>query len=1179
MKIRRLEIVGFKSFVERTVFNFGAGISAVLGPNGCGKSNVVDAVRWVMGEQSASNLRGQAMEDVIFAGSDSRRPFGMAEVSLTFENSGTLEHPPIIHPLVKDYAEIMLTRRLYRSGESEYLLNKTPCRLKDITELFLDTGVGARAYSIIEQGKVATVLQARPEERRGLIEEAAGISKYKVRRKAALRKIEAAQLNLQRVDDIITEVGERLQGLELQAKEAREFRELRARMRSLDLGLRLKRRQDLSRQGAELTRREVQCNIEVERAEASMHQCGLELERAKLVRDEGESILAQKKQHVHAWRNELQEYESNCALARQQLVNHARYKEETEQEKQQLEVQLAEDQKRLTILSQQRNAHEKHAQQMRCEHERVGKELDEVVAAEQQLSSRVESEREELRQTELARQRLHRKLDEATREQAVLDERIVRFSHESERTIGELRTLRHEKNEQEQQQSKTASKVHAGELELEEFRKKLHQDKAKHKAAQREHDAAQQRYTQCTSRLESLRELVENRADIGAATQQVLQDAAFCAGFTGVLADAIRVESRYEAAVAAVLGERLESLHVSAGREAEALALLRDCPERYLCQVEVAVTQTGWDEKVPLAQLVALPESLRGIFAGVYLVEAIEPYLCTELPAGTVLVTPTGEILSWQGLVMLGQKSGASVQLLRNRRRIEELTLELLELQHDLEKKQAWLTQGHVKCEQADARFRELQLYCEQLRLRQSEVGRGLKKLEQRCAALEQEHQQHLARQRQSEEKRAAVCGEITLQHEEQECLLRDIAVAAEKVEASEKSWQQQRAQMQERQMKSAASSRDSAAFEEQYKSLCKDSTYVERDIKRQRERIDVLQQRQDEIASEVTVLHKSEAQYAARIEIMLEKLRAGRKTADQAQHQLDGRNAELRALEQKEHAQRSTLYQAQQELDSARLELHHNTRELEQQQLQLEEAYGADIEQSAASLEELPPDATAQFKRLQRRLDSFGEVNLLAVEEYDTLHERHTHLQEQQDDLLQSIADLRTAINQINRKSRSRFKKAFTLINEQFEKIFPRLFSGGNARLVLTEPDDMLATGIDIEVRPPGKKLQNINLLSGGEKALTAVALIFAIFQVKPSPFCLLDEVDAPLDHANIGRFNAMVREMAVISQFLIITHNPRTMEIADTLYGVTMEEPGVSRLVSVDMSAYAIAAERAEA
>lgn len=1165
--------------MERTVFTFDAGISAVLGPNGCGKSNVVDAVRWVMGEQSASNLRGQAMEDVIFAGSDSRRPYGMAEVSLTFENSGTLEHPPITHPLVKEYAEIMLTRRLYRNGESEYLLNKTPCRLKDITELFLDTGVGARTYSIIEQGKVAAVLQARPEERRSLIEEAAGISKYKMRRKAALRKIEAAQLNLQRVDDIIAEVGRRLQGLERQAKEARAFRDLRGRLRNLDLGLRLQQHRHLRTQNAELTKREEQASAEIERTEASLHQCSLELEHARLKSDEAENVLAQKKQHVDAWRNELQEYENNCTLARQQLTNHARYKEEAEKERHQLKEQLDEDQKRLAILCQQRDAHEQRTEQMRSEHERLRKELDEAVATEQLLSARVQSEREALHQAEIARQHLRHRLEEAAREQAVLDERIARFSHESERIIGELRTTQHDRDKQEQQQSTIAAQVQTGELELEQRRKKLQQHKTELNTAQRELDAAQQQCTQCASRLESLRELVENRADIGAAAQKILQDAALSAGCTGVLADAIRVEPRYEAAVAAVLGDRLESLYLRAGCETETLALLRARSERYLCQVEVAVSQPSLDGGIPLARFIPLPEPLQGLFAGVYLVEEIDPYLNTKLPAGIELVTVAGEVLSWQGLVLLGRKGGAGAQLLRNRRRIEELAQELLELKTDLEKKQKRVAHGRIMCEQVDSLYREQHLHCEQLRLHQREAERGLKKLEQRCAALEQERQQHIVRLHQSEDKRTVVCEGLALQHAEQERQLQSVAAAAEKVDKAETSWQQQRTQMQEQQTSSATCSRDYAALAEQYKSLCRDNKYVERDIARQRERMEMLQLRQDEITTEVSALQKSEAQYAARTEVMLDKLRAGKKIVGQAQQQLDERSAALRVLEQKELAQRSALYQVRQKLDMVRLELQHNTRELEQQQHQLEETYTIDVEQSTANLEELPPDAQTQLKRLQRRLDGFGEVNLLAVEEYDALHERHTHLREQQADLQQSITDLHTAINQINRKSRRRFKKTFTLVNAQFEKVFPRLFHGGNARLVLTEPDDMLATGIDIEVRPPGKKLQNISLLSGGEKALTAVALIFAIFQIKPSPFCLLDEVDAPLDHANIGRFNAMIREMAATSQFVIITHNPRTMEIADTLYGVTMEEPGVSCLVSVDMSAYTATVERAEA
>ncbi len=1172
MKIRRLEIVGFKSFVERTVFSFDAGITAILGPNGCGKSNVVDAVRWVMGEQSASNLRGQSMGDVIFAGSDSRRAHGMAEVTLIFDNSGTLEHPPVTHPLVREYAEIMVTRRLYRSGESEYLLNKTQCRLKDITELFLDTGVGARAYSIIEQGKVASVLQARPEERRMLIEEAAGISKYKMRRTAALRKIEAAQNNLQRVDDIVSEVGERLTGLERQAQEAREFRDIRQQLRELDIGLGIKRLQELQKRNISLQQTQEECQTRLQQCETEVHQNALALERCNIARDDAETAMAQQKKQMFAWRNDLQECENSSALARQQRENHTRQKQEANAEIELINAQLLEDQQRLTVLQQQRDARARAVKEMESTAAHTRQKLNTVIATEQELRHEADRERASLRALDLTREGVRKKLQEIQREQAVLEERKSRFSQESTRAAGALKQALEEKKKSQEHLSACTAQTQTARDEVQQCQEDLRQKQRELKRVRHKREEVWQEFQQDKLRLESLRELVESRADVDTPVQKVLQDVELGPSFAGIMADVLKVKPEHEAAAVAILGEHLEALRFTAGADvAAALKALRTRPGLHVCQLEASGQIHSWDGGVPLAQFVEVPARLQGVLDGVYLVDDITPSLTQTLPRGVVLVTAAGDLLTWQGKVVLGRKDHSSTALLQNRRRISELEQRVGVHHKVVAEEDAKLKECSDQHTKAEAVSAQQHLECERLHLHEQEAQRNLERCKQQSDALEGEYQKQQLQQQQSAQRLDSLQQELTPLEERERTLAEEIGITQQRVAETEQKWEQARIAVQHQQQHSAEQLSANAAAGEQFKSLCNEVKHAQRDITRQRERLGLLRRRQQELSTDIVALVQQEEGLATRIDVLLQKLRVSKKSVSQAQQELDQRSEKLHQAQQRERELRAAQYQARQKFDSNTLELEHSTQEIARQLEWLEQTYAIKPEEHAAHQKPLPEDAHARLKRLQRRIEGFGEVNLLAVEEYDALSARHTFLLEQQEDLLLSIADLRKAIAQINRKSRNRFKETFAQVNEQFMQVFPRLFSGGNARLILTEPEDLLTTGIDIEARPPGKKLQNINLLSGGEKALTAVALIFAIFQIKPSPFCILDEVDAPLDHANIGRFNAMVKEMASTSQFVLITHNTRTMEIADTLYGVTMEELGVSRLVSVDMRAYA--------
>ncbi|MCA1796146.1 MAG: hypothetical protein LC645_01155 [Geobacteraceae bacterium] len=655
--------------------------------------------------------------------------------------------------------------------------------------------------------------------------------------------------------------------------------------------------------------------------------------------------------------------------------------------------------------------------------------------------------------------------------------------------------------------------------------------------------------------------------------QEVLQDAELGSGFEGILADDLEVKPEYEEAVAAVLGERLQALRFAPGADVAAvLAKLRSHPGRHLCQLEIYAREPRWDTGVALTQVLGMSATLQGMADGVYLVEDVVPYMSQTLPPGVVLVTAAGEILTWQGKVVLGQKNGSSTALLQHRRRIAELEHSSNGLRKQVKEQEANLEYVRNLYAKAEAAHAEQQYECERLHMCKKEAQHNLYRLKQQAESLEREQLRHEKQQQQSTQRLDSLQrDELTLLEQQELTLTQEIDAIQKQVAETEQKWEEARADMQGQQQRTAEQSSANAVASEQFRSLCNDIKHVERDITRQEKRQELLRQRQKELDTEVVALERQERELCTRTEVLLQKLRASKKSVTQAHQDMDRRNESLQHAEQNEREQRTALFRERQKLDSTTLELEHNAEDVARQQQWLEQTYAVKLEEQTTRQKPLPDDAQARIKRLQRRIDDFGEVNLLAVEEYDALSARHTFLLEQQEDLLQSIDDLRKAIAQINRKSRSRFKKTFSQINEQFMYVFPRLFSGGNAKLVLTDPEDMLATGIDIEARPPGKKLQNVNLLSGGEKALTAVALIFAIFQIKPSPFCILDEVDAPLDHANIGRFNAVVREMATTSQFVIITHNTRTMEIADTLYGVTMEEPGVSRLVSVDMSTYA--------
>src|SRR6266851_804468 len=1154
MKIRRVEISGFKSFADRVVFSFDDGITGVVGPNGCGKSNVVDAIRWAMGEQSAKHLRGRSMEDVIFSGSESRPPTGMAEVSITFQNDGRL-----VPPQYAGFAEITVTRRLFRDSTSEYEINKAPCRLLDITELFLGTGVGTRAYSIIEQGRIGLIVSAKPEDRRSIIEEAAGVTKYKARRKQAERKLEATEQNLLRLTDVVGEVGRRLQGLERQAKKAERFRELRGELRQLELLSAC--RQWLSAKEEEgAGARELQDAADAEKvahAQVARLEAGLSAERLQLLDDERKvQELADKSHGV----------DKQLRLAEQELQFAQRERESIAARQVQHEDEIGLLGQRLTLLAREEEG--LHAERQKLADANAE---DETRRAQAEASLRESMDRIHSAQHAVETER-HQAVGVLTRlanhrtNLVNLERRRQDLSGRLQKTQGEAEQLGARAEEISRQREELSHKL----SETQASRRALHEKRAA-------------REEQLQQGLVELRDEDERRRD----------------GVYGLVADVLRTDARHERAVEAVLGERLQLVLV----ESHAAGLRA---VDYLKQAAhgrasfIPLTEMEQLPLVPEAAELAAPEGTvravevvhcapehvrlkRYLLADVFLCDTLATALAlwSRDPGERTFVTADGEVVDREGIVSGGSLEGVADGLLHKRREVQELaeTVQELEARLALSTSQAEELAARIQSLETEVKrlqHEEREEELSQLRL-ERDVGRlqdELARLSQRDQVLRHEIeqlQQALAEvEREEAQSRDAVAGGESEQ-KEREARLR--ALQADLLRAREQAELVQ-AEVTRAKVSAAAVAerlegvaRSLARLSEQRAEIEGRREKLQSEVVQGKERAAALEARGEVTRGELSALLKSG-------EELREALGRARALYDQGQERLRGGDEEVRearsGLEQVAR-RRSDAELKVQEIRLTVQHLEQGTRErhlmelAEVAQARPEEALGLDEAQ-----------AEARMSALREKVDALGEVSLTAIDEAKEVGERFAFLTTQKQDLEDSLRKLRSAIERIERASKERFRETFQLVNDRFQQVFPRLFRGGYAELQLVEDpaNPAVEPGEEIVAEPPGKKLASVNLLSGGEKALTAVSLIFAIFLIKPTPFCLLDEVDAPLDEANVGRYNDMVREMSRSSQFIVITHNKRTMEGSDALYGVTMEEPGISKTVSVKLSAQAGAA-----
>jgi chromosome segregation protein len=1240
MRLERLEINGFKSFSDRAELAFDHGVTAIVGPNGCGKSNVADAITWVLGEQSAKSLRGDRMEDVIFSGSDARKPGATAEVRLRLtglpipptngdgngNGNGNGHHAEAIEEFARAFTrDVEVTRRLYRSGESEYLIDGEVCRLRDVHDLLMDTGLGAKAYAIIEQGKIGMILSSRPADRRQLIEEAAGITKYKSRRRAAELKLEAAEQNLTRIDDIVFEVERQRGALKRQAAKARRYKRLRDELRRWEKVLFAGRYRELAQSIEAARARLAEAREREAAAAAHLAEAEADLARLRIEQAEADSRAARIREGAHARELDINRRQQQQEFNRHQAEALAARATEIAGELQELESRR----EPVRIAVEARRA---AAVQAECARDAAARALAEAVDAHAASQQRIEALEADV---ESARSGVFAAINAATTLRHAMEHAGAQIDRVGA-TLGKLDLERDDLGRE--ADSVEAARTAAGaalvsaqealdraRLESAARESELVGARSEHESRLRHVRASEQELAAAEARLVSLEELAASRAEFGDAARMVLVQANGRVGQQGAVADYLDVDTRYERAVEACLGDLLQHVIVEHHEQAEAgLALVREHDAGRCGFVVVDPASNGFhpSEALRMPGIVPVSDVLRvagphaatiqKVLPEAYVAESFDTAVAMSRQTPAPVATLEGDVFRGPHLVSGGAKA-ESRGILATKREIKALrdrvTIDRGELLR-LSEEAAGL---EVIIAQATAALAALT--AEQHRQEKAIVGHEAEVAHaaDEAARLARKRDVIALERRQADEERAALEARLSDARASIDRLVAEQHVAERRLSEAQKSLLEARESADMLSAKAADGRAGHAALFERTSALAAEVQRLKEGARDLEQRIAARAAELDHARARREALLVAIADEARTLDndiLALDEARRELRSADEAatgvrvkvdaqdavirdaRHVLEGVRVEAGELELLRATAESDLgHVAQTCLDTTQCSLDQVLTEVEH----MEEAGEATPDAAAIAAEEPDPDAedaeaasraavVPGFSRatdspgsmtpeeaiaaLKAKIDRLGPVNMMAIEQFDELETRHTFLTTQRKDLIDSIAQITAAITRIDETSKARFNEAFTAIQQNFQITFSTLFGGGLAGLTLLDESDPLESGIDIVASPPGKRLQSVQLLSGGEKALTAIALMFAIFRYKPSPFCLLDEIDAPLDDANVGRFVEMLQGMLDRTQFILITHNRRTMEVANRLYGVTMEEPGVSKLISVQLN-----------
>src|SRR3954462_2689878 len=1243
MRLNRLEIAGFKSFPDRSELTFDQGVTAIVGPNGCGKSNVVDALTWVLGEQSAKSLRGDRMEDVIFGGSDARKPTGAAEVRLRLGGvsarvPGNVPEPALVETMAAGAGDLLvaggvavqeepplivrdveLMRRLYRSGESEYLIDGEVCRLKDVQDLLMDAGLGIKAYAVIEQGKIGQILSARPTDRRQLIEEAAGVTKYKSRRRAAELKLEAAQQNLTRVDDIVFEVEKQRGALKRQAAKARRYRRLRDELRRWEK-VQFAQRYRVLGEAIETARGQL-ADARAREAAAAAHVSEVEtmLERLRLELSEADGRTTAAREAAHAHELEIGRLQQQIEFDKQQVASLATAASDIDAEIRMLDARR---EPARVELDMRREA----AARALADRDGAAEALrgEEIAYAELQrniegLEADVEAARSEVFAAVNAATALRHAMEHAAAARTRIAEQIGRLEIERADLDIEAQRAAQDRADAESGMRRAQETIESLRLERATRDSELAGARTDRDARAADLRTRERELAGGQARLGSLEELGAARAENGDAARRVLAESNGNVGQMGSVADYLDVEKGYERAVEACLGDLLQHVVVQSHAAAAAgfeFVRTHDAGRVGFLVVSAPVTSTAIppmpESLTPLLDVVRVTgpaaDAIRAAVVSTGIARDFDTARqAAETSAGPI-VTLEGEVFRGAHVIEGGTRAEAR-GILTTRREIQELRERSRQDAAIVERLRGEIVSLDVVIATAESAISSLQ--GELHRLEKSSVGFELQVASgaEAIERIRRKHEQIATERRTSEE-------ELRTQDARHEEARDSIArIQSEQRTADDLLNSAQRRLFEAREAMQAQAERTSEA-KAAHAALVERASALAGEIQRLEESATELEAR---IQTRRDDLQRNQSRRAA----LVEAIAASQKRLDDGLHAFDELRDRVRTADEASQSLRTAfegvegrIREARRSLESVRsevaqLDVTRATAESDLAHLASScvESVQASLDEIAAEVSELekkgvlaaaqpvddapepaevdgePGESVAEnapasaararimtademVADLRAKIERMGAVNMMAIDQFDDLESRHAFLTAQGKALVDAIAATGEAIRRIDKTTKERFKEAFIAINQNFEQTFTTLFGGGRAGLVLLDESDQLESGIDIIAQPPGKRLQSVQLLSGGEKALTAMALMFAIFKYRPSPFCLLDEIDAPLDDANIGRFVEMLQNMQEHTQFILITHNRKTMEIADRLYGVTMEEPGVSKLISVQLN-----------
>lgn len=1176
MFLKRLEVIGFKSFAERIGIDFVPGVTAVVGPNGSGKSNVTDAIRWVLGEQSAKSLRGAKMEDVIFAGSESRKPLNFAEVTLILDNED--ERIPF------SYTEVSVTRRVYRSGDSEYLLNNQQCRLKDITDLFMDSGLGKEAFSIISQGRVDEILNSKPDDRRSIFEEAAGVLKYKLRKKKAEHKLVETDENLHRVLDILHELDVRLEPLHKQASSAKDYLAMTEELKDHDIALIVhdidknkEALQQFSSEYSQLSSEEQRYATELAALEQQMMTIRHQLTQL-------DTTLDKSQQHLVEASTEVERWEGRKALMAEKRQNATNQLEKLQQSLEQAKLlvqQLTEqevEKKQLFAMKQQ------EVQQIREEIKQLELSLSRSANDIEQEIEHYKNKYIDCLNEEATIKNELKNIEQQLAQQRQTTEKMTDRSAEIEQEL-EIMHLQKKQAEHTLQEIENVLSVKLQDCALLEVQWK--QANASLDDKQNMLYKAYQHQQQLKARKDTLAELESEFSGFFQGVKEVLlaRDKGELVGIVGAVAELLQVRPEYSQAIETALGAASQHIVTETEQHAQkAIGYLKQkragratfLPKTVMKsrKLQLSTIQHVIDHPafIQMADvLVTFDESNKTI---------VENLLGNVLVAKDLqgaseiarlcqfkyrVVTLDGDIVNAGGSLTGGALKQQS-SLFTRKAELESLVAKLQELQSSIVTAEQSVATSKTNVANLRDELEQLKLDNEQLRVQQLECSAKVREYETiektltaRISLTSTEQTDATMREQQLLEKRLAATerrNELTLELEHLQAHVNDLTTLKVHSETEKDLLREQSAER-----KSAL-----AVAKEQLTQLQIATADIALNVIKANKQMESISR---EIAwttseglsgpskEEIDIKLAEWLQQKNQLSTHIQENRVKRATYQQ---ELTTKEQQLKELQR--------VYKGYVEaLQSLEIKRSRYRFEMEKLLQELEELYQLDYDEIAATVEQIDDEAFVRrkVKLLKQSIEELGSVNMSAIEEYERVQERHTFLTEQRNDLLAAQETLHEAIKEMDTEMTMRFSESFYAIREQFKRVFRELFGGGQADLLLIDSENMLETGIDIFAQPPGKKLQNLSLLSGGERALTAIALLFAILNTRPVPFCILDEVESALDEANVTRYSEYLKKCSSQTQFIVITHRKGTMEGADVLYGITMQESGVSKLVSV--------------